>query len=67
MTVLWWLLVMFVIAVWAVTLLDIFRRWNSRSVGTSVAWLVAILIFPVVGTIVYFIVNDVLRPRREPA
>src|SRR4030095_14765760 len=27
-TVLWWLLVMFVVAVWAVTLFDIFRRWN---------------------------------------
>jgi len=67
MTVLWWLLVMFVIAVWAVTLSDIFRHWSDRSVGTSVAWLIAILIFPVVGTIVYFIVNAVLGPRREPA
>jgi uncharacterized membrane protein YqhA len=67
MTVLWWLLVMFVIAVWAVTLLDIFRRWNARSVGTSVAWVIAILIFPVVGTIVYFIVNDVRGARGETA
>jgi uncharacterized membrane protein YqhA len=67
MTVLWWILVMFVIAVWAVTLLDIFRRWSDRSVGTSVAWLIAILIFPVLGTIVYFIVNDVRGARRGTA
>ncbi|HET8873202.1 MAG TPA: PLDc N-terminal domain-containing protein [Gaiellaceae bacterium] len=62
---LWWLLVMFVVAVWAVTLFDIFRRWNARSTGTSVAWLIAIIIFPVVGTIVYFVVNDLRRPERE--
>jgi hypothetical protein len=56
---------MFVVAVWAVTLLDIFRRWNARSTGTSVAWLIAIIIFPVVGTIVYFVVNDLRGPERE--
>jgi hypothetical protein len=67
MTVLWWILVMLVIAVWAVTLLDIFRRWSSRSLGASVAWLIAILIFPVVGTIVYFVVNDVRGAHRETA
>ena len=62
---LWWLLVMFVVAVWAVTLFDIFRRWNARSTGASVAWLIAVIIFPIVGTIVYFFVNDVRGPQRE--
>jgi hypothetical protein len=65
MTLLWWLLVMFVVAVWAVTLFDIFRRWNERPTGKSVAWLIAIIIFPVVGTIVYFVVNDLRAPERE--
>jgi hypothetical protein len=54
----WWLLVFFVIVLWLVTLFDIFRQWGSRSLGKSIAWLVAVLIFPVLGTIVYFIANN---------
>ena len=65
MVVLWWLLVMFVVAVWAVTLFDIIKHWGERQLGRSIAWLVAIIIFPVVGTIVYFVVNDVRGPERE--
>ena len=65
MVVLWWLLVMFVIAVWAVTLFDIIRHWGERQLGKSIAWLVAIIIFPVVGAIVYFVVHDVRGPERE--
>jgi hypothetical protein len=66
MDLLWWLLGILVVGVWVVTLLDISRHWGDRPTGKSVAWLVAILVFPVVGTIAYFIVNDVRGPRREP-
>ena len=65
MVILWWLLVMFVVAVWAVTLFDIIKHWGERELGKSIAWLVAIIIFPVVGSIVYFVVNDVRGPQRE--
>lgn len=65
MDVIYWLLVILVIAVWVVTLMDIFRRWGDRPTGKSVAWLLAVLIFPLVGTIVYFIVNDVRGAPRE--
>ena len=65
MVVLWWLLVAFVIAVWAVTLFDIIKHWGDRQLGKSIAWLVAIIIFPVLGTIVYFVVHDVRGPERE--
>jgi hypothetical protein len=54
----WWLLVMLVAVLWVVSLFDIFRNWGSRSVGKSIAWLIAILVFPVLGTIVYFIVQN---------
>ena len=43
---------MFVVVLWVVTLFDIFRNWGSRSVGKSIAWLIAVLVFPVLGTIV---------------
>jgi hypothetical protein len=58
MGLLWWLLVMFVVVLWVVTLFDIFRNWGSRPVGKSIAWLIAVLVFPVLGTIVYFIVQN---------
>lgn len=58
MGVLWFLLVMFIVVLWVVTLFDIFRNWSSRSVGKSVAWLIAVLVFPIVGTIAYFIVQN---------
>lgn len=54
----WWLLIAFVVVLWLVTLFDIFRQWGSRSLGKSIAWLVAVLVFPVLGTIVYFIVQN---------
>ena len=65
MDLLWWLLVILVVAVWVVNLLDIFRRWGTRSTGKSIAWLIAVLVFPILGTIAYFIVNDVRGARRE--
>ena len=58
MGLLWWLLVMFIAVLWVVTLFDIFRNWSSRSVGKSIAWIIAVIVFPVVGTIVYFIVQN---------
>jgi uncharacterized membrane protein YbhN (UPF0104 family) len=54
----WLLLVMFVIVIWVVTLVDIFRQWGSRPGVKTAAWLVAILVFPVLGSIVYFIANN---------
>lgn len=67
MDVIYWLLVILVLAVWVVTLMDIFRKWGDRPTGKSVAWLIAVLLFPLVGTIVYFVVNDVLASKREEA
>jgi len=43
------------VLVWCLTLVDLFRRnWGT---GVKVAWAIGMLIFPVVGVIVYLIVR----------
>jgi hypothetical protein len=53
----WWLLWFFVVVLWIVALVDIIRRRHSRTAGKTAAWAIAVLVFPIVGTIVYFLVN----------
>ena len=54
----WWLLVFFVVILWVAALFDIFRQWGSRSGGKTAAWIIAILVFPVLGAVAYFIVAN---------
>ena len=54
---LWWLLGVFVVVLWVVTVVDIIRRRHERSGGQTAAWILLVLILPVLGTIIYFLVN----------
>jgi hypothetical protein len=58
----WWLLVVLILVLWIATIVDIVRRRHSRSAGRTVAWIVAVIIFPVLGTIAYFLVNGAGGP-----
>jgi hypothetical protein len=58
----WWLLFIFVVIIWVATLVDIIRRRHERSGGKTAAWILIILIFPVLGSITYFLVNGVAQP-----
>jgi hypothetical protein len=55
----WWLLGLLVLILWIAALVDIVRRRHERSGGSTAAWIIIVLIFPLVGTIAYFIVNGV--------
>jgi hypothetical protein len=53
----WWLLVLGVITMWVLTLVDLVRRRHSMSGGKLAAWVILVIVFPVLGTVVYFLVN----------
>jgi hypothetical protein len=53
---LWFLGVVAVIA-WIVAVVDMIRRRRSLSRGQLVAWILIVVILPVVGTILYFAVG----------
>ena len=57
----WWtgggLLALIVLILWIAAVVDIFKRRSSYSNGQFFAWLIIILVLPIVGTITYFVVN----------
>jgi hypothetical protein len=53
----WWLLGVVVIVMWALALVSIVGRRHTMSGGKIAAWLIVVLVFPVVGTLIYFLVN----------
>jgi hypothetical protein len=57
---LWFLGVVAVIA-WLVALVDMIRRRRELSRGQLAAWILIVIIFPVLGTILYFLIG------RKPA
>lgn len=62
MGLIWWFLVIMIAVIWIATIVDIVRRRHSRSAGKTAAWIVAVLIFPVVGSVIYFLVNGAGGP-----
>jgi uncharacterized membrane protein len=65
----WWLLWIFIVVIWIVSLVDIIRRRHERTAGKTIAWILFIIILPVLGSIVYFAINGVggetQFPQRE--
>ena len=51
----WWLGAVAIVA-WVVAIVDMVRRRAELSRGQLAAWLLIVLIFPLVGTILYFVV-----------
>jgi hypothetical protein len=58
----WWLLGIFIVVIWVATIVDIIRRRHSRPGVKTAAWVLTIIILPVVGTVVYFLVNGAAGP-----
>ncbi len=54
---LWWLIGVFVVAIWIFTIVDIIRRRHTRTGAKTAAWVLLILILPALGSIIYFLVN----------
>jgi hypothetical protein len=53
----WWIVGAIVIAMWITALVSIIGRRHTMSGGKLAAWLIAVLVFPVLGSLVYFLVN----------
>ncbi len=58
----WWLLGIFVVVLWVATIVNIIQRRHERSPGKTAAWILIIIILPVLGTIIYFLVNGASGP-----
>ena len=59
MTILYILIAVFIVCVWVYSIYDLIKRLrkNQISGGHFALWLVAIIFFPVVGSLVYAIVR----------
>ena len=52
--------------IWLFTIVDLFRRANLGGLGKSL-WLLAILLLPVLGTVLYYVFRPLQVPRsRRP-
>jgi hypothetical protein len=63
-----WLLGVLVLVMWIVAIVSIIQRRHEMSGGKLAAWIIIVLVFPVVGTLIYFLVNGATSSRvpREP-
>jgi hypothetical protein len=57
MSWIWPILAILIIALWVYALIDIVRRRHTMSGAKIAAWVIAVFIFPIVGTIAYFLVR----------
>jgi hypothetical protein len=64
-TWMWTILACVVLAVWALTAFDIFRRHYSG--GTTVAYLVLIIVLPFIGSIIYWAIRKPSADEAEQA
>ena len=63
----WWLIIVVVVFVWIATLVDLIRRRHTLSRGSLFAWILLVLILPVIGSLLYLIVNGASGGRgNEP-
>jgi hypothetical protein len=53
----WWLLGVFVVVIWIFTVVDIIRRRHERTGVKTAAWILLVIILPVIGSLTYFLVN----------
>jgi uncharacterized membrane protein YoaK (UPF0700 family) len=53
----WWLIGVIVVAAWIVAIVDIVRRRHTRTIAATSAWILLVIILPVLGTLGYFLVN----------
>ena len=52
----------FVVVIWIATVVDIIRRRHTRTGAKTAAWILIVIILPVIGSITYFLVNGVASP-----
>jgi Phospholipase_D-nuclease N-terminal len=63
--VVWVFILLPLLVIWAVGLIDIFRRDLPR--GTTAAWVLIVVLLPVIGTITYFVMRKPTEKEIEQA
>ncbi len=53
----WWLVGVVAAVAWAVALVDIVQRRSALTRGQLAAWALIVIILPVLGTILYFVIG----------
>ena len=61
----WWLLGVIVLVMWIAAIVNLIQRRHTISGGKLAAWLIIILVFPVLGTLIYFLVNGASAPSAD--
>ena len=59
----WWLLAVGVLIIWIASIVDIVRRRHTLSKASLAAWILIVLIFPVIGSLIYLVVNGAAGGR----
>jgi hypothetical protein len=60
----WWLIGVVAVAAWVVALVDMVRRRSALRRGQLAAWVLIVVILPVLGTILYFVIGRRPETRR---
>jgi Phospholipase_D-nuclease N-terminal len=63
MDLFWWLVGVVAAVTWAVALVDMVRRRSALARGQLAAWVLIVIILPVLGTILYFVIGRQTRTR----
>jgi Phospholipase_D-nuclease N-terminal len=66
MSWIWPILAVLVIVLWTLAVINIVRFRHTMSGVKIVAWLIAIVVFPVLGAIAYFLVHGTSGPPAAP-
>ncbi|HET9215279.1 MAG TPA: PLDc N-terminal domain-containing protein [Gaiellaceae bacterium] len=53
----WWLVGVVAAVAWAVALVDMVQRRSALTRGQLAAWVLIVIILPLLGTILYFVVG----------
>jgi hypothetical protein len=59
----WWVLAIGVLIIWIASVADIIRRRHTFSKAALFAWILVVIIFPVIGSLVYLMVNGAAGGR----
>jgi hypothetical protein len=59
----WWFLGVAVLIVWIVSVVDIVRRRSTLSKASFYAWVLIVILIPVVGSLLYLVLNRAAGSR----
>jgi hypothetical protein len=52
-----WVIGVLVVIAWVLAIVDIVRKRHTRTGAKTAAWILLVIIIPIIGTVTYFLVN----------